>query len=248
MFVNAAPGSHAVPRWSAYTASKAALRELADSLREEEDRHGVRVTTIYPAGVGTELLRKVREQLGRPYDPATTVSPKTLASVVLSPALPLSTSSRSEEASMDLVNDLHHMAFLTADMDRLISFYERIFDARVTLDREEEGLRHAFIEIGPHTVLHPFEVQGVEVPSRQPIFRRGRLDHFALNAASEEAFREVRRRLIAEGANATEGGLVTDMGSMLSFSFHDPDDGWHEIMWVKPGPAEETLKGPRTGR
>jgi NADP-dependent 3-hydroxy acid dehydrogenase YdfG len=84
VFVNAAPGSHAVPRWSAYTASKAALRELADSLREEEDRHGIRVTTIYPAGVGTELLRKVREQLGRPYDPATTVSPKTLASVVLS--------------------------------------------------------------------------------------------------------------------------------------------------------------------
>lgn len=83
VFVNAAPGSNAVPNWSAYTGSKAALRELADSLREEEDRHGVRVTTIYPAGVGTELLRKVREQLGRPYDPATTVRPQTLASVVV---------------------------------------------------------------------------------------------------------------------------------------------------------------------
>ena len=83
VFVNAAPGSNAVPNWSAYTASKAALRELADSLREEEDGHGVRVTTIYPAGVGTDLLRKVREQLGRPYDPATTVRPQTLASVVV---------------------------------------------------------------------------------------------------------------------------------------------------------------------
>jgi catechol 2,3-dioxygenase-like lactoylglutathione lyase family enzyme len=143
-----------------------------------------------------------------------------------------------------LVNDLHHMTFLTADMDRLISFYERIFDARATLDSEEGGLRHAFIGIGLHTVLHPFEVPGVGVPGRQEIFRRGRLDHFALNAASEEAFREIRRRLIAEGANATEGGLVTDMGSMLSFSFHDPDDGWHEVMWVKPGGAEEGLKGP----
>ena len=38
---------------------------------------------------------------------------------------------------MALVNDLHHMTFLTADMDRLISFYQRIFDARVTLDSEE---------------------------------------------------------------------------------------------------------------
>jgi catechol 2,3-dioxygenase-like lactoylglutathione lyase family enzyme len=143
-----------------------------------------------------------------------------------------------------LVNDLHHLAFVTADLDRLISFYERIFDARVTLDREDGDRRHAFIEIGPQTVLHPFEVPGVEVPGRQPIFGRGRLDHFALNAASEAAFREIRRRLIAEGANATEGGLVTDMGSLQSFSFHDPDDGWHEVVWVKPGATESGLKSP----
>src|SRR5687768_15072942 len=100
---------------------------------------------------------------------------------------------------MALVNDLHHLTFLTADMERLIAFYERIFDARVSLDREDGGRRHAFIEIGPHTVLHPFEVPATEVPSRQAIFERGRLDHFALNAATEEAFREIRRRLVAEG-------------------------------------------------
>jgi catechol 2,3-dioxygenase-like lactoylglutathione lyase family enzyme len=135
---------------------------------------------------------------------------------------------------MALVNDLHHIAFLTADMDRLISFYERIFDARVTLD-VEDPVRHAFLEIGPHTVLHPFEVAPDDVPGRQPMFERGRLDHFALNAASEDAFREIRRRAVAEGANATEGGLVTDMGAMLSFTLHDPDDAWVEVMWLKPG-------------
>ena len=83
VFVNAAPGLRAVRNWSAYTASKAALRELADALREEEREHGVRVTSIYPGGVRTELLRKVRGQLGVPYDPAVTVSPQTLASLVL---------------------------------------------------------------------------------------------------------------------------------------------------------------------
>ena len=145
---------------------------------------------------------------------------------------------------MALVNDLHHLAFLTADLDRLISFYERIFDAQVRLDLEDDGLRHALIEIGPHTLLHPFQVPSVEVPGRQQIFERGRLDHFALNAASEEAFREIRRRLIAEGANATEGGLVTDMGSVWSFSFHDPDDAWHEVMWVKPAGSEKDLNPP----
>jgi catechol 2,3-dioxygenase-like lactoylglutathione lyase family enzyme len=145
-----------------------------------------------------------------------------------------------------LVDDLHHMTFITADMNRLLAFYERIFDAKVVLDLEEEGgVRHAFIEIGTHTLLHPFEVPGVEPPGRQQIFKRGRLDHFALNAATEEAFREIRRRLIAEGRNATEGGLVTDMGSMWSFSFFDPDDAWHEVMWVKPGvPLEAGHMGP----
>lgn len=137
-----------------------------------------------------------------------------------------------------LLRDIHHLTILTSDMDRLIAFYERVFDARVTMDREDDGLRHAFIEIGPHVVLHPFQVPGVEVPGRQAIFERGRIDHFGLNCASEEAFRELRRRLIAEGAAATEGGQVTDMGTMLSFSYYDPDGAWHEIMWNKPETPE----------
>jgi NADP-dependent 3-hydroxy acid dehydrogenase YdfG len=83
VFINAAPGLHAVPRWSAYTASKTALRELADSLRAEEARHGVRVTTVYPGGTATDLLAKVRERFGQPYRAADCIQPTTLASVVL---------------------------------------------------------------------------------------------------------------------------------------------------------------------
>jgi len=83
VFVNAAPDTHAVPRWSAYAASKVALRELADSLREEEACLGLRVTTIYPGSTATELLQKVRAQFGRPFNPADCIQPATLASVVL---------------------------------------------------------------------------------------------------------------------------------------------------------------------
>ncbi len=122
-------------------------------------------------------------------------------------------------------------------MDRLISFYERVFGVRTTVDLEEEGLRHAFIEVGPHTVLHPFEVAGVEPPGPQLMFERGRLDHFALNAASEEAFWDLHRRLATEGALDS---VVTDMGSMLIFSFLDPDVGRHEVVWRKPGVPVET--------
>ncbi len=144
------------------------------------------------------------------------------------------------EARKPLLDDIHHLTFITADMDRLISFYERVFGARTTVDLEEEGLRHALIEVGPHTVLHPFQVPGVEPPGQQPFFQRGRLDHFALNAASEEAFRELHRRLLAEGALDS---VVTDMGSILLFSFLDPDEGRHEVVWRKPGvPPEAGLR------
>jgi catechol 2,3-dioxygenase-like lactoylglutathione lyase family enzyme len=136
------------------------------------------------------------------------------------------------------LNDFHYLTFVTSDLDRLITFYERVFEARVTVDLEEEGLRHAFIEVGPHTVLHPFQVPGVVPPGPQPMFRRGRLDHFAPNAASEEAFREILRRVVAEGA---DDGVVTDMGSLLNFGF--TDGGEHEVVWVKPGvPVEAGLR------
>jgi catechol 2,3-dioxygenase-like lactoylglutathione lyase family enzyme len=144
-----------------------------------------------------------------------------------------------------LLDGIHHTAFLTADLDRLIGFYERVFDARVVFDRQDNRLRHALIEIGPHTTLHPFELSAADIPDRQPMFQRGRLDHFALNAESRESFLEIRRRLLAEGAHATEDGLVTDMGGgVWSISFHDPDGMWSEVMWMSPEASFADIGSP----
>jgi predicted lactoylglutathione lyase len=72
------------------------------------------------------------------------------------------------------------------------------------------------------------------------MFQRGRLDHFALNAASEDAFRELRRRVVAAWAS---NGVVTDMGSLLIFTLNDADGGAHEVVWMKPDtPVGATLK------
>jgi catechol 2,3-dioxygenase-like lactoylglutathione lyase family enzyme len=136
------------------------------------------------------------------------------------------------DTTMKLLDGIHHLACLTIDMDRLIAFYGRVFDARVLVDLHEDGLRHAFIELGPRTVLHPFQAPGVTSLAALPMFQRGRLDHFAVNAASREAFHELHRRVVSEGAG---NGVVTDMGSLLSFGFTDPDGGSHEVVWVKPG-------------
>ena len=133
---------------------------------------------------------------------------------------------------MQLLKDIHHITFITADMDRLLAFYERIFDIRAVVDLAEEGLRHAMIQVNPGCFLHPFEIPGVEPPDAQPMFQRGRLDHFAFQAASQDAFREIRRRAMREGST---DGTVTDMGSIWILSFTDPDQGRHEVVWMKPG-------------
>jgi len=83
ILVNASPGLTGVARWSAFVGSKAALRELADSLREEEEAHGVRVTTVYPAATATDLLGEVRHAFGRPYGPESCIRPETLARMMV---------------------------------------------------------------------------------------------------------------------------------------------------------------------
>jgi NADP-dependent 3-hydroxy acid dehydrogenase YdfG len=80
IFVNASPGMTAVPGWAAFVGSKAAVRELADSLREEET--AIRVTTIYPSATATELLREVRAAFGLDYDPARCIQPDSLAATI----------------------------------------------------------------------------------------------------------------------------------------------------------------------
>jgi catechol 2,3-dioxygenase-like lactoylglutathione lyase family enzyme len=140
-----------------------------------------------------------------------------------------------------LVEGIHHLTFLTEDLDRLAAFYERVFDARVTLDLTEEGVRHVFLEVGPTTVLHPFQIlDGPRLPPAPgTMFQRGRLDHFAFRAPSEEAFRELRRRL--EEERAADGG-VRDMKTAWIMGFHDPDGFYAEVMWRKSElPDSETL-------
>ncbi len=72
------------------------------------------------------------------------------------------------------------------------------------------------------------------------MFERGRIDHFALLAPSEEAFREIRRRLESEGAAARP---VRDTKTAWIMDFHDPDGLYAEVIWHKPGAQDaETLR------
>ena len=83
VFVNSGAGLFAHPTWSAYAASKHGLRALADSLRAEEQEHGVRVSSLYPGRTATPMQAKVHDQEGKDYDPAAWIDPATVVDAVL---------------------------------------------------------------------------------------------------------------------------------------------------------------------
>ncbi|MBN6056353.1 SDR family oxidoreductase [Nonomuraea sp. RK-328] len=79
--VNSGAGQRANPNWGAYAASKFALRAFADALRLEEPE--LRVTTVYPGRVDTEMQRSVRDQEGGAYEPDRYLRADTVARAVL---------------------------------------------------------------------------------------------------------------------------------------------------------------------
>lgn len=134
-----------------------------------------------------------------------------------------------------LTSGINHVAIVTRDLDRLTSFYADVFGAPVTMDTTEGDLRHAFVEIGPSTALHAFEMAASPHADGSPaMFERGHLDHLALDVATPEAFEELRRRLVAAGAT---DGTVTDFGSVRTVWFEDPDGMGCEIaLWTDGAP------------
>jgi len=83
VFVNSTAGLGARAEWSAYAASKAGLRGLADALRAEEHGAGVRVTSLYPSRTATPMQQKVHQQEGKPYDPSRWIDPQSVATALL---------------------------------------------------------------------------------------------------------------------------------------------------------------------
>ncbi len=80
VFINSGSGLNASPGLAAYSASKFALRAFADSLRADEPL--LRVTSIHPGRVDTEMQRDLVAYEGGVYDPARFLTPETVAGVV----------------------------------------------------------------------------------------------------------------------------------------------------------------------
>src|SRR5262249_54575204 len=80
VFINSGSGRSASPNMASYSASKFALRALAESLRDSEP--DLRVTTIYPGRTDTGMQRELVEFEGGNYEPANLLKPETVAGAV----------------------------------------------------------------------------------------------------------------------------------------------------------------------
>jgi NADP-dependent 3-hydroxy acid dehydrogenase YdfG len=79
VFINSGSGINASPGLASYAASKFALRGFADSLRTDEP--SLRVTSIHPGRIATEMQEGLIAYEGREYDPSRFLSPETVAKV-----------------------------------------------------------------------------------------------------------------------------------------------------------------------
>ncbi|MCX6525617.1 MAG: VOC family protein [Actinobacteria bacterium] len=147
---------------------------------------------------------------------------------------------------------INHVATITNDSDRLQAFYQEVFEAEILRDSSEfpdgSGPRLSIIKIGPYAELNVFEIDGnTQADVQTPMFGRGRLDHFALQAESIEAFETIRERLRARGA---ADDFVTDFGPILSLFFRDPDGLEGEVCVENPDliPGADNPPGTRAAR
>lgn len=137
-----------------------------------------------------------------------------------------------------------HVAVLTKDLDRFVSFYEDVFGARGEARLADDGLEMVVLRIAPQSEINVFQVEGNDEARRQhPMFGRGRLDHFAFRADSLEAFDELRDRLMARGCS---DGFVTDFGHVLSIFFRDPEGLEAEVCVGNPDAVPGQVNPPGT--
>ncbi|MBY6411974.1 SDR family oxidoreductase [Rhodococcus sp. BP-252] len=77
VLVNSGAGLRVNPGWGGYAASKFALRAFGDALRQEEP--SIRVTSIHPGRIDTDMQRAIVAHEGDDYDGSKFLQPETVA-------------------------------------------------------------------------------------------------------------------------------------------------------------------------
>jgi NAD(P)-dependent dehydrogenase (short-subunit alcohol dehydrogenase family) len=83
VFVNSSSVQSIGYQKTPYTATKFAMKGLADSFREEFNRHGVRTLSVYPGRTATDMQRRLHAGRGEAFHPERLSQPEDVAGVIL---------------------------------------------------------------------------------------------------------------------------------------------------------------------
>lgn len=83
VFINSSGGLRVPAEATQYSATKFGLRAIADGLRDEVNRDGIRVLSIFVGRTATEMQAAVMAHEGRAWDPAKLLHPSDVAESVL---------------------------------------------------------------------------------------------------------------------------------------------------------------------
>jgi NADP-dependent 3-hydroxy acid dehydrogenase YdfG len=83
IFINSTQGLKAAAGVGQFAATQHAMKAVADSLRDEVNTNGVRVTSIFLGRTATERQRAIFAIEGRPYTPERLIQPADVGGLVL---------------------------------------------------------------------------------------------------------------------------------------------------------------------
>ena len=83
IFVNSSAGVNARANTGQYSATKFALRAIADALRGEVNQRGIRVMTIYPGRTATPMQQAVFAAEDKEWNPSALLQPSDVAATIL---------------------------------------------------------------------------------------------------------------------------------------------------------------------
>ena len=124
---------------------------------------------------------------------------------------------------MPITSGFNHVATLTPDLDRFAAWYERVFDAVITLriEARPDHPRMYIFDMGGGAALNVLEAPADQmVGDLGTAGKRGAIDHFGIAVDSLATLELVKARLIEVGAYI---GEIQRLGSDWSLFFRDVD-------------------------
>lgn len=152
---------------------------------------------------------------------------------------------------------IHHLAFVTASLDRTIRYWRDLLGLEMRARLGAPGYRQYFFAAGERTLIAFFEWTGAEpmpekdhgAPLRGPID----FDHVALELAGMEDLFELRDRLAAAGfwvSEAMDHGFVRSIysfdpnGVPVEFSVTVPGADFRQVpLYTDRHPSDVALEG-----